>query len=208
MDAIWQFLPNFKLLMLAVLVFVPLERLFALHRQQQLFRKLWKMDALYILLNSAIVGLGIHWLLFATLLLAPMAVPDEFEAWLGSQPFWLQLPLLLIVADLVFYGMHRMFHRVPWMWKFHAVHHSIEELDWLAAHRIHSFDLILTKGASLLPVFALGFSDGPIAAFFFIYSWQTLFIHANVRFEFGLLGRILATPRIPPLAPCKPRGSH
>ena len=67
-----------------------------------------------------------------------------------------------ILADLGFYTVHRLFHKIPWLWKFHAVHHSIEEMDWLAADRVHPIDQIFTKGASLLPVFALGFAAGPL----------------------------------------------
>ncbi|MBC8036811.1 MAG: sterol desaturase family protein [Rhizobiales bacterium] len=187
--------PDPKMIILAVLVFVPLERLFALRRDQSILRSLWQLDSIYMLFNSAITGLGISVLLFTTLLLSPHLVPQEFRSWVGSQPVWVQLPVMILLADLGFYAIHRLFHKIPWLWKFHAVHHSIEEMDWLAAHRVHPVDQILTKGVSFLPVFALGFSAAPIAAYAFLYHWQSLLIHSNVRIGFGPIGRIFATPR-------------
>ena len=190
-----MFFPDPVTILLAVLVFVPLERLLALRREQRIFRNLWQLDTIYLLLNATIISFGINVLIFAALMLTPHLVPESFRSWVGSQPVWIQLPVMIVLTDLGFYAVHRMFHKIPWLWKFHAVHHSIEEMDWLAAHRVHPVDQILTKGVSLLPVFALGFSAWPIAAYAFLYHWQSLLIHSNVRIGFGPLGRIFATPR-------------
>jgi sterol desaturase/sphingolipid hydroxylase (fatty acid hydroxylase superfamily) len=187
--------PVFKTLLLVALVFVPLERLATLRRDQRVFRSLWHVDALYALLNPALIGLGIDAFLFVVLSLTSWMVPAPFRAWVGSRPFALQLAALIVLSDLGFYGVHRLFHAVPQLWKLHAIHHSIEHMDWLAAYRVHPIDQILTKGASLLPVFALGFSAWPIAAYGFLYQWQAVLIHSNVHLGFGPVGRIVASPR-------------
>jgi sterol desaturase/sphingolipid hydroxylase (fatty acid hydroxylase superfamily) len=122
-------------------------------------------------------------------------MPSQFLAWTAALPLWLQVALALVISDLSFYSVHRLFHKIPWLWKFHAVHHSIEELDWLAAHRIHPVDQILTKGASLVPIFALGFSDSAIGIYALLYHWQTLLEHSNVRVSFGPLRWIIASPQ-------------
>ena len=189
-----MFLPDPLSIIFVVLVFVPLERLFALRHEQRIFRNLWQLDTIYLLVNGAIVSFGLNLVLFGALLLTPQIVPAQFRSWVGAQPFWIQLPVLLFLADLGFYSVHRIFHKVPWLWKFHAVHHSIEEMDWLAAHRVHPLDQILTKGASLLPVAAMGFSAWPVAAYAAIYHWQSLFIHSNVKISLGPLARIFASP--------------
>ena len=75
----------------------------------------------------------------------------------GNNPeprYWVQVAEMIVIGDIGFYSVHRAFYTVPWLWKFHQIHHSIEELDWLAAARVHPIDQILTKGASLLPIFA------------------------------------------------------
>ena len=190
-----MFLPDPVAIMLAVLVFVPLERLFALHREQRIFRRLWQIDALHMLMNAVFVGFGINLLLFGALLLTPHLVPESLRLWVGAQPLWAQLPVMILLSDLGFYAVHRMFHKIPWLWKFHAIHHSIEELDWLAAHRVHPLDQIMTRGISLLPIAALGFSASSVAIYAVLYHWQSLLIHSNVRIGFGPLGRIIATPR-------------
>ena len=112
-----------------------------------------------------------------------------------SQPLWLQVPEVLLVADIGFYLAHRAFHAVPFLWKFHSMHHSIEEMDWLAAYRVHPLDQILTKSASFLPVYALGFSDSAILLFVLIYKWQSVAIHSNSRIGLGPLKWLFASPQ-------------
>jgi sterol desaturase/sphingolipid hydroxylase (fatty acid hydroxylase superfamily) len=108
---------------------------------------------------------------------------------------WVQVPLAVILSDLGFYGVHRLFHKIPFLWKFHAIHHSIETMDWLAGHRVHPVDQILTKGASLVPVFALGFSDTTAAIYGAFYFWQSMLIHSNVNLRLGPLRYILVLPQ-------------
>ena len=119
---------------------------------------------------------------------------SSFQDAVGSLPYWVQLPLVIVLSDLGFYWTHRMFHAVPWMWRFHAIHHSIEELDWLAATRVHPVDQILTKGVSLVPLLALGFSEWAIGVYALLYQWQSFFIHANVRFRLGPLRLLFTSP--------------
>jgi sterol desaturase/sphingolipid hydroxylase (fatty acid hydroxylase superfamily) len=87
-----------------------------------------------------------------------------------------------------------MFHAVPWLWRFHAIHHSIEELDWLAASRVHPVDQIVTRGVSLAPAFALGFSEWAVGASIVLFHWQAVFVHSNLRIGFGPLRFLFASP--------------
>ena len=61
------------------------------------------------------------------------------------------------------YWGHRLSHTVPFLWRFHAVHHSIEEMDWLAAGRLHPLDQAFTQACAILPLFLLGYSRGVFA---------------------------------------------
>jgi len=110
-----------------------------------------------------IIGLSLASIVGLTVIGSGWLIGDSVHAAVASQPVWLQFVEALLLADLGFYLAHRAFHAFPPLWKFHAVHHSIEELDWLAAARVHPVDQIITKGVSFLPVFALGFSDMVIA---------------------------------------------
>jgi sterol desaturase/sphingolipid hydroxylase (fatty acid hydroxylase superfamily) len=116
------------------------------------------------------------------------------RAAVASQSLWLQVVEALVIADVGFYAAHRMFHRVPWLWKFHAVHHSIEELDWLAGARVHPVDQIVTRATSILPLYVLGFPDAALGLFSGIYFWQSFLVHSNVRLSFGPLRGWIASP--------------
>ena len=173
---------------------MPLERLFALRREQKLFRRGWANDLIFLLVNGLIIKLGLLAVIAASIFAAASIVPASVQATVGSLPYWMQLPLVIVLSDLGFYWIHRMFHAVPWLWRFHAIHHSSEELDWLAATRVHPVDQILTRGVSLIPIVALGFSEWAIGVYALLYQWQSVLIHANVRFGFGPLRLLFASP--------------
>jgi sterol desaturase/sphingolipid hydroxylase (fatty acid hydroxylase superfamily) len=185
---------NFKVVLITCLIFVPLERMLAMHSGQRLFRQGWKRDLVYVFINGWITKLGIGFGIAGTLVISAWLVPSAIHATVASQPYWLQVVEIILIADLGFYFAHRMFHAVPALWKFHQIHHSIEELDWLAAARVHPIDQIVTKWISLTPVFALGFSEAAIVTFGLLYYWQSILIHANVRIGFGPLNSLIASP--------------
>jgi len=184
---------NIKGAVIAALIFIPLERVLAMHRQK-VFRRGWGNDVIYFLFNGVVIKLGLGALLAGAMVLAGWLVPQSIRTAVISQPIWLQAVQVLILADLGFYVVHRLFHSIPWLWRFHQIHHSIEELDWLAGVRVHPVDQILTKGGSLVPVFALGFSETAIVIFAVLYQWQSMLIHANLRIPFGPLRWLLASP--------------
>jgi len=186
---------DFKDLLLIVLIFVPLERLSALRPEQKILRGGWPIDVAHLFASGFLIRLGLAVAIAAIIFAAERLVPAAWRAAIAAQPHWLQFVELLILADLGFYLAHRAFHAIPFLWRFHAVHHSIEAMDWLAAHRVHPVDQILTKSASYLPVFALGFALEPILVFALLYQWQSLLIHANTRIGFGPLRWIVASPR-------------
>lgn len=185
---------DWKSFLLLVIIFVPLERLLAMHPEQAVFRRGWCNDLVYVLVNGWLIKVGVIGVVVGGIVLTEAVVPDAWRGAVASQPYWLQTVQVLVIADVGFYLVHRSFHAIPWLWKFHAVHHSIEELDWLAAHRVHPVDQILTKSASLIPCFALGYSEVALAAFAVIYHWQSILLHSNVRLNFGPLRWLIASP--------------
>ena len=184
---VWQFL-------LVAAVFVPLERLFALRKEQRILRAKWRLDLVYTFVNGALITVGIMLLVLVAGNIFAHVVPQQLRAAIASQPFVIQLIEAVVTADILFYTAHRLFHSVPFLWKFHAVHHSIEEMDWLAAARVHPLDQIVTKGSSILPLLALGFSGPVIAAHALIYCWHSYLLHSNVRIKFGPLKWVVASP--------------
>lgn len=193
----WQFsdLVDLKALLVVALIFVPLERLIPHRHEQKALRKHWLNDVVYLFFNGIFIKLGLLAVVTTALVVIGSLIPDGVGKFVRSQPVWLQAIQVIVIADIGFYLAHRAFHAFPFLWRFHAVHHSIEEMDWLAAYRVHPVDQVLTKSASYLPIFALGFSPLAIGIYAVIYQWQSLLIHSNVRFNFGPLKWVLASPQ-------------
>jgi lathosterol oxidase len=119
----------------------------------------------------------------------------NIQRWIASQPVALQFLAILFVTDLTQYWIHRAFHEVPVLWRFHSIHHSAEDMDWLAGSRLHLVDVVVTRGLTYVPLYLLGFAEAPLFAYVAFVSVQATFIHANVRFRFGALRWLLATPQ-------------
>lgn len=187
-------------LWLAILaaVFVPLERLFAL-RPAKVWRAGIATDLGYYFLSS---------LLPAAMLALPLALlstalnrvlPTEWLGWTTVLPFWARFALALLVAEVGTYWGHRWAHEVPLLWRFHAVHHSAEHMDWLVNGRAHPVDMVFVRLCGLVPLYALGLArpqggaDLAVATALVTTFWGFL-VHANVRWRFGLLEQLLATP--------------
>ena len=185
---------DWKGFLLLAAIFVPLERLLAMHPEQKLLRRGWSNDLVYVVVNALLIKAGGVALFVGAVVLTEGWVPESLRTALSGQPVWLQFLQVLLVADVGFYLVHRLFHKVPWLWRFHAVHHSIEELDWLAAHRVHPVDQLLTKSASFLPCILLGYSEVAIGAYVLVYHWHSILLHANIRLPFGPLRWLVASP--------------
>jgi sterol desaturase/sphingolipid hydroxylase (fatty acid hydroxylase superfamily) len=94
---------------------------------------------------------------------------------------------VIVLGDLLVYWFHRACHAFDFLWRFHAVHHSAEHLDWLAAHREHPLDGIVTQFCANLPGIALGFPIHILAGFIAFRGMWAIFIHSNVRLPLGPL---------------------
>jgi sterol desaturase/sphingolipid hydroxylase (fatty acid hydroxylase superfamily) len=178
----------------SALVFVFIEKLFALRRDQPVFRAEWQTDLHHFIVNHMAVG----FMLLATNLLVHRlfgwAADDGVQAWVRDLPFPVALLLLILLADLVQYWTHRAYHEVPWLWRLHAVHHSVKSMDWLAGSRQHLLEVLITRTVVLAPIFVLGFSKEVIDAYIVIVGFQAVFNHANVSVRLGPLRYVIVTP--------------
>jgi sterol desaturase/sphingolipid hydroxylase (fatty acid hydroxylase superfamily) len=182
-----------KALLLAALVFIPFERLASDRRAQPIFRRGWAMDALTGVVN----GLLLYGVLLVSLSRidagAATAMP-HLRAWIAARSIWTEAFLAIALGDLGIYTIHRLVHAIPLLWRFHAVHHSAEEMDWLVAVRNHPVDLLLFRLAAIGPLVAVGVSPGAMAIFVAVWGWQSWLAHANVRLPYGPLRWILVSP--------------
>lgn len=177
-----------------VLLMVPIERLWPA-RHRPLLRRGILTDAAHFFLNPIAVG-PVLALAFAglDLMLAPI-VPGRWRAFFDGLPFPVQLLCILFIGEMFTYWIHRLSHTRRFFWRFHAVHHSSEDVDWLSAHRQHPFDAILFVIAANVPAVALGFG-GPMVAFVAVFHRAFVtFTHASVSWRLPWLKYVLVTPR-------------
>lgn len=177
------------------LVFIPIERFFARLPQQGIFRASWRTDLTYFFVSALLVQLTTILTLKPAMVLFDWAAVAAIQQSVRALPGVVQFAVLILVADFTQYWVHRAFHAVPALWRFHAVHHSAEQMDWLAGSRLHLVDVAVTRGLTYVPIYVLGFADGPLFAYLVVVSAQATFIHANVRFTFGPLKYLVATPQ-------------
>jgi sterol desaturase/sphingolipid hydroxylase (fatty acid hydroxylase superfamily) len=183
----------FGLAILAV-IFIPLERLFALHPRRVL-RRGWRTDLVHFLVNGAAlkVGLVVSVVVVGSVLRA--FVPAPLRLGIAASPSWVQIVAGFAITTVGGYAGHRAAHEVPLLWRFHRVHHSVRDMDWLAANHLHPLDETFSRSAAVLPLYALGFGRVSLGAFVILITVQAIFIHANVRMNFGPVRWLIATPQ-------------
>lgn len=171
------------------LVFAPLEFLLPARSAPAFNWRRYRTDLLHAVLGGLLIRLA-YAILIAMLI---DWIGIKGSAW--QYPLWLQVIAVLVICDLSFWTAHRLFHAVPFLWRFHEVHHSSAHLDWLAAYRVHPVDQAINSAMIMLPVLVLGFAPKAILIYGVIYQWHAILLHSNVRFSLGWFGNFVATPQ-------------
>ncbi|MBX3702501.1 MAG: sterol desaturase family protein [Steroidobacteraceae bacterium] len=182
-------------LLVFALVFVPLERAFPLHPGQRTLRAGWTTDLAYFFVSHVGIQLLAFLSLWPAAALTPWLGLGQVATRIASQPVWLQVLELMLLTDLVQYWVHRAFHRLPRLWRFHAIHHSSREMDWLAGSRLHLVDVVVTRALVVVPAFVLGFAEPALYAWLIVIALHAVFNHVNLRFRLRFLEHWLVTPR-------------
>ena len=181
-------------LFFSALVFIPLEHQFN-RRPVAVFRKGWRTDAAYFFMSHVLVQFILIVVTASTALVVASAKVPHVQAWVGDLPFLAQFLLAVFVADLAQASLHRCYHRIMVLWRFHAVHHSSPELDWLAGSRVHFVETVLTRSIILLPLLFFGFSQSAVNAYAVLVGIQAVVAHANIGIRFGFLEYLIVLPR-------------
>jgi sterol desaturase/sphingolipid hydroxylase (fatty acid hydroxylase superfamily) len=183
-------------LVLLCLVFRPLEAAFPAWPAQRFFRPAWVTDLCFFLGQFLLWGGLVFWVLSCFRTWLDGGLLYRFRGAVAAQPWWLQAVEVVLLSDFLNYWGHRLQHRVGFLWRFHAVHHSSEHLDWLAAYREHPLDTVYTVGLLNLPFFLLGFPFQTLAVFFAFRGLWAVYIHSNVRLPLGPLRILIGSPEL------------
>ena len=179
---------------LMALIYVPLERLWPQYPEQKTFRNGWVLDVVYFMsTHLPIQVLSFMVLLPATLATKYLGIP-VLQHSIARLPWVLQFFLAIVVADVAEYFIHLALHKVPFLWRFHAVHHSSKALDWIAGSRSHFVDDTLVRGFILVPMM-FGFSQAIIFAYLIFVTLHATWTHCNFRLSAKWLEKFLVMPR-------------
>ncbi len=181
--------------------FVLLERLRPARPNQPVLRPQLANDLFYVAFNG-------HWyaVLTGTLtgsvalsardLLEPVLAFAEPGTALGRMPWALQFVFYLLASDFLQWCVHNLLHRVPLLWNFHKVHHSVERMDWVGNFRFHWVEVVVYRSLLYVPLAMLG---GSGSALFWVAVFSTAwghFNHANLNVSIGPLGYVFNSPRM------------
>lgn len=123
-----------------------------------------------------------------------LGVP-ALQLFIARMPWLLQFFLAVVVADVAEYFIHLALHKVPFLWRFHAVHHSSKTLDWISGSRSHFVDDTLVRAFNLTPLM-LGFSQSIIFAYLIFVTLHATWSHCNFAPSAKWLEKYLVMPRL------------
>ena len=176
------------------IIFIALEKAFPLYKKQSIFRIHWQNDLVHFGVNHLLIGFMLLVVNYAIHHVFGVLGQNGMQAYVTAMWFVPQLLLCVFVADFVEYWVHRAYHEVPFLWKFHAVHHSSLVMDWIAGSRLHMLEIIVTRVCILGALYVVGFSKGVLDAYIIIVGFQAVFNHANVHINWGPLRKVFVTP--------------
>lgn len=178
----------------STLIFMTLEKLFPKYRDQLILRPEWSVDLFYFCFNHLAISAI---LIFANYQASHFdwALSSAVQEAVGVTPVLLQVVLIVLCADFVLYWEHRLYHEVQLLWPIHAVHHSVENIDWLAGSRGHFVQVFSERALVMVPLYLLGADEAALNIYVVFAALQAVLIHCNVAIPFGPIKYLLVTPQ-------------
>jgi len=182
------------------LVVWSLELVFPWRKEQAAFRKDFWLDGFYMFFNfflfsliayNAISNVAVE---FFNDFLGLFKIDNLVEIEIDSWPVWGKFLLLFVLADFIQWNVHRLLHRVPALWEYHKVHHSVEQMGFAAHLRFHWMETILYKSIQYIPLAMIGFG---LIDFFIVHIFTTAIghlNHANLKITYGPLKYLFNNP--------------
>jgi sterol desaturase/sphingolipid hydroxylase (fatty acid hydroxylase superfamily) len=186
----------------ASIVIWLLEILFPWRKNQPKIRQDFWIDAFYLFWNFFLVSLIAYNALSTVLaelfndFLGLFGVRNMVAIHVGHLPGWLQLVIIFVIRDFMQWNIHRLLHHVPWMWEFHKVHHSVEEMGFAALLRYHFMENIIYRSLEYVPLAMIGFG---IQDFFIVHIFTLVtgqLGHANLYIALGPLKYLFNGPQM------------
>lgn len=172
----------------------PIELLIPAHADQRIMRRGLRTDLLYFFLTPLFLSAAFVLILPGMDTGVRALVPRPVLDLLRRQPFGVRVVEAILSAELLGYAVHRLCHSVPWLWRFHRVHHSSTALDFVATHRQHPFEALLLLTVANLSLPLLGLRSESLLLLVLFQKFHTALVHGNVRLDFGWATMLIASP--------------
>lgn len=182
-----------------------LEIIFPWRKNQSIFRKDFWLDTFYMFFNFFILNLIV-------LIALSNATAEFFNDILGffgwhidslqifsvsDLPHWLGLLIFFVIIDFVQWNTHILLHRVPWLWNFHKVHHSVKEMGFAAHLRYHWMEPVVYNSLLYIPIAIIGgFNVQDVSIVYFFSIAIGHLNHANLGWNYGPLKYIFNNPKM------------
>ena len=190
----------FWLVVISAAVFT-LERMFPARPAQEPIRDDFLQDVFWMVFNTQYVSwmlalVTAHLVVWFNASVLSIGLPEpESLRLIVHWPAWLQFIVIFLVRDFLEWIIHRGMHTFPWLWRLHELHHSCEELDWVASFRGHWGEIVVYQTLIYLPLIVLGASDGVVFASLVVSLIFHELSHANLRWDWGPLRYLITSPR-------------
>jgi sterol desaturase/sphingolipid hydroxylase (fatty acid hydroxylase superfamily) len=167
--------------------------------QRQLRPTLWG-DLLMLVFNGHFLGAAL-WVVSTRYILPhwDQAFGHHlYRNFAAHWPLWLQIVTVLFVLDFAQWCIHNLLHRVPWLWRFHQIHHSVVdgEMDWIVSFRFHWMEVVVYKSLQYLPLAFFGFSGAAMMVHALVGTLIGHLNHANLDFGHGPWRYLVNNPRM------------
>ncbi|MEO5789136.1 MAG: sterol desaturase family protein [Gelidibacter sp.] len=194
----------YGLIVISLLVWA-LEAMFPWRKDQSIFREDFWLDTFYMFFNFFLLNLIVLIALSNTIAEFFNDILGVFGLHINSLqafsvndvPGWLGLLIFFIITDFVQWNTHRLLHRVPWLWNFHKVHHSVKEMGFAAHLRYHWMEPVVYNSLLYIPIAIIGGFDAQDVAIVYFFSIVIGHLnHANLGWNYGPLKYILNNPKM------------
>lgn len=187
----WPYFPTVPLIVAAALALVALlERQLPFHAAWQQDHRDSVCDAIHAVVNLVVL-LAVHGVVAA---LAPLWSAGEW--WPDQWPLWAQALAVGVVLDFSLYSVHWVSHRVAWLWRFHAIHHSSERLYWLNGERRHPLHAGMMAAPGLVAVVLMGAPALAVGAWLGLLAVHLAFQHSNLDYRVGPLRFLIGAAEV------------
>jgi sterol desaturase/sphingolipid hydroxylase (fatty acid hydroxylase superfamily) len=186
----------FWLLVVSAFVLL-LERVWPWRKTQKVIRRQFGQDLFWLFFNGHYAGILVAYLghhLFS--LIWPGIEQLKDWQWLATQSLWLQFLCFFLLKDFLEWCVHNLLHRVPSLWEFHKLHHSIEVMDWIGNFRFHWMEIVIYRSFTWVPLIVLGVDGRIILAIAVVGTLIGHLNHSNVDITWGPLRYLVNSSRM------------